>query len=66
MSLVELRKKKGWSQALLAEQIGKSQSWVARLELGELDATPQEVARMAKVLDTTPEVISHALMEILA
>jgi len=35
-----LRGERGWTQAILAARIGKSQTWVSRLEAGEIKTIP--------------------------
>lgn len=49
--LIELRKNAGLSQRQLAERLGREQSVVARIELGERRLDVVELFRLLKALD---------------
>ncbi|MEM8526089.1 MAG: helix-turn-helix domain-containing protein, partial [Bacteroidota bacterium] len=53
-----LRKRKGFSQAVLAEKLEKSQSYVSRVELGKKNLTEKEITHFLSVLK-----ISHQSYE---
>jgi hypothetical protein len=48
--LKQLRVTKGWSQAYLAEQIGRSLSWVKMVETGKRKIQPQDQAAILSVI----------------
>jgi len=50
MRLKELRNKKGWSQATLADKLGVTREYLARLEGGQHDPPLSTVERLAKIL----------------
>jgi len=50
-TIVEARKKKGWSQRHLAELIGKSQSWIRDVENGRFQAKREEQILLRKILN---------------
>ncbi|MCR4303838.1 MAG: helix-turn-helix transcriptional regulator [Gallionella sp.] len=50
-SIALLRLQKGWSQAELAKRASTSQSYIARLELGNVDPQVSTVKKLAKALD---------------
>lgn len=62
-SIALLRLQKGWSQAELAKRASTSQSYIARLELGNVDPQVSTVIKIAKALDVSVmsvvEAISH-------
>lgn len=47
------RKKRGWSQATLAERAGLSRTYLARLETARQDPTLSTLEKLAKALKTT-------------
>lgn len=49
-SIALLRLQKGWSQAELAKRASTSQSYIARLELGNVDPQVSTVKKLAKAL----------------
>lgn len=49
-SLSYLRLQRGWSQKELAAKLGTSQSYIARLEAGDIDPQVSTVRRLATVL----------------
>lgn len=49
--VVELRTKKGWSQADLARELGKDRQAVEKLENGKVNPTLYSLVEIAKVLD---------------
>ena len=60
-SLAALRLGKGWSQAEFARRAGTSQSYIARLELGQVDPQLSTVRKLAAALDVTTTVLVSAL-----
>jgi DNA-binding XRE family transcriptional regulator len=50
-SLAHYRLEKGWSQKELATRVGTSQSYIARLEAGDIDPQVSTLRRMAVVLN---------------
>jgi ribosome-binding protein aMBF1 (putative translation factor) len=60
-SLAYYRLAKGWSQKELAARVGTSQSYVARLELGEIDPQVSTVRRLAAALELQPAELLDAL-----
>ena len=59
-SVAQLRLKKGWSQAELARRAQTSQSYIARLELGQTDPQIRTARKIAKVLGVSIEVFADA------
>ena len=51
MRLKQLRNKKGWSQATLANKLGVTREYLARLEAGLHDPPLSTVERLAKILN---------------
>lgn len=47
----------GMSQVRLGQLIGRSNSWVSRVESGEIDASPTEQAKIAEALGVPSSVI---------
>jgi ribosome-binding protein aMBF1 (putative translation factor) len=60
--LAKLRLSKGWSQARLANEIGTTQSHVARMEAGQ-DLLLSTVARLASALDVEKGKLASILLE---
>lgn len=62
-SIAQLRLQKGWSQADLAKRANTSQSYIARLELGNVDPQVSTVIKIARALGlpvaAVVEAISH-------
>jgi len=62
-SIALLRLQKGWSQAALAKRASTSQSYIARLELGNVDPQVSTVIKIARALGVpvvaVVEAISH-------
>ena len=54
MRLRQLRKEHAWSQRDLARESGVSQDAIARLELGQREAQPRTVRRLAAALGVEP------------
>jgi len=52
-NLKRLRKKRGWSQTQLAEQIGSHLSHINRLETGKYNPSLDVVQKLAAVFDVT-------------
>lgn len=52
-NLKVLRKKKGWSQTRLAEQIGSHLSHINRIETGKYNPSLDVVQKLANVFDVT-------------
>lgn len=60
-SLARLRLSQGWSQAELARRAGTSQSYVARLERGQIDPQLSTLRKLASVLGVSIEVLEKAM-----
>lgn len=60
-SIAQLRLKKGWSQAELAKRASTSQSYIARLELGNVDPQVSTVIKIAKALDLPVAAVVEAI-----
>ncbi|MEY2930227.1 MAG: hypothetical protein RL033_976, partial [Pseudomonadota bacterium] len=54
---------KGWSQKQLAEKVGTSQSYIARLETGGVDPQASTLRRIAAALDAPVSELFDALPE---
>jgi transcriptional regulator with XRE-family HTH domain len=52
--LRQLRREQAWSQRDLARESGVSQDAIARLELGQREAQPRTVRRLAAALGVEP------------
>jgi transcriptional regulator with XRE-family HTH domain len=50
MRLKQIRNKKGWSQAMLADKLGVTREYLARLEGGRHDPPLSTVEHLAKIL----------------
>jgi ribosome-binding protein aMBF1 (putative translation factor) len=59
-TLAWYRLKKGWSQKELAGRMKTSQSYIARLEAGEIDPQVSTLRRLAGVLEVLPAVLLDA------
>jgi ribosome-binding protein aMBF1 (putative translation factor) len=57
------RLRNGWSQKELAGRMGTSQSYIARLEAGDIDPQVSTLKRLAAVFDVQPSVLLDALAE---
>ncbi len=55
--LTTLRILNGFTQAELAQILGRSQTYVSRLERGETTPTQPEAKTLARVLNTTSDVL---------
>ncbi|MEO6081281.1 MAG: helix-turn-helix transcriptional regulator [Steroidobacteraceae bacterium] len=55
------RLRNGWSQKELAARMGTSQSYIARLEAGDIDPQVSTLKRLAAVFDVQPSVLLDAL-----
>jgi putative transcriptional regulator len=55
--VVELRTKKGWSQADLARETGKDRQAIEKLENGKVNPTLYSLVELAKALDVTLSVL---------
>ena len=60
-SIALLRLQKGWSQAELAKRASTSQSYIARLELGNVDPQISTVRKLAKILDVPVGIVVQAI-----
>lgn len=60
-SIAQLRLKNGWSQAELAKRAETSQSYIARLELGQTDPQMSTARKIADALGVSIEVFAQAL-----
>lgn len=60
-SLAWYRLKRGWSQKELATRMNTSQSYIARLEAGDIDPQVSTLARLASVFDVTAAELLDAL-----
>jgi DNA-binding XRE family transcriptional regulator len=56
------RLQKGWSQKQLASRLGTSQSYVARLEAGNIDPQLSTLQRLAGVFEIAPADVLDALL----
>ena len=54
MRVRQLRREHAWSQRDLARESGVSQDAIARLELGQREAQPRTVRRLAAALGVEP------------
>lgn len=61
-SLASLRMSNGWSQKELAQRLGTSQSYVARLEAGSIDPQVSTLRRLAAVLNVEPGLLLEVIM----
>ena len=55
--IVELRTKKGWSQADLARESGKDRQAIEKLENGKVNPTLYSLLEIAKALDVSLSVL---------
>ena len=60
-SLAFYRLRHGWSQKELAGRLGTSQSYIARLEAGNIDPQVSTLRRLATVLDVQPAVLLNSM-----
>ena len=60
-SIAQLRLQKGWSQAELAKRASTSQSYIARLELGNVDPQVSTVIKIAKALGLPVAAVVEAI-----
>lgn len=60
-SIALLRLQKGWSQAELAKRASTSQSYIARLELGNVDPQVSTVIKLARALGVTVATVVEAI-----
>ena len=61
-SLAYFRLQKGWSQKELAMRVGTSQSYIARVEAGDIDPQVSTLRRLATALEVQPEVVFNAVL----
>ncbi len=61
-SLAFYRLYKGWSQKELAMRVGTSQSYIARVEAGDIDPQVSTLRRIAAALEVEPEVVFNAVL----
>lgn len=54
--LIELRIRRGLTQAQLAERVGTTQSAISRLEAGQVEPTLDTLRRVAAALDSRVEI----------
>jgi ribosome-binding protein aMBF1 (putative translation factor) len=59
--LAYFRLQNGWSQKELAGRVGTSQSYIARLEAGEIDPQVSTLNRLAAALQVSPAEILQAV-----
>ena len=57
VSIRRAREARGWTQAMLAERVGTSQAYVARLEAGHIQPRVDTLERLAAALGYTFAVI---------
>lgn len=62
-SMAQLRLGKGWPQAELARRAETSQSYIARLEQGQVDPQLSTVQKIAAALGVPVEVLVQALLQ---
>ncbi len=55
-ALIEVRKKKGYTQTQLAQKIGTKQSVISRLEIGRANPTLEFLKKLASALNSTLEI----------
>ena len=55
------RLRNGWSQKELAARMSTSQSYIARLEAGDIDPQVSTLKRLAAVFDVQPALLLEAL-----
>lgn len=60
-SVAQLRLRNGWSQAELARRAETSQSYIARLELGNVDPQISTAMKIAKVLGVSMDTLAQAI-----
>ena len=60
-SIALLRLQKGWSQANLAKRASTSQSYIARLELGNVDPQVSTVIKIARALGVPVAAVVEAI-----
>lgn len=60
-SIALLRLQKGWSQAEFAKRASTSQSYIARLELGNVDPQVSTVIKIAKALGVPVAAVVEAI-----
>jgi ribosome-binding protein aMBF1 (putative translation factor) len=60
-SLSYYRLRNGWSQKELAGRLGTSQSYIARLEAGDIDLQVSTLNRLAATLDVPPSDLLDAV-----
>ena len=53
--IIEERKRNGWSQEELADQLGVSRQAVSKWEKGQSDPSTTNLIALAKIFDITPE-----------
>jgi DNA-binding XRE family transcriptional regulator len=61
-SLAYYRLQRGWSQKELAMRVGTSQSYIARVEAGDIDPQVSTLWRIAAALEVQPEVVLNAVL----
>ena len=61
-SIALLRLQKGWSQAELAKRASTSQSYIARLELGNVDPQVSTVTKLARALGVPVAAVVEAIL----
>lgn len=60
-SVAFYRLRNGWSQKELASRAGTSQSYIARLEAGDIDPQVSTLKRLAAALDVQPSELLDAI-----
>ena len=59
MQLVELRERRGWTQAELASRCGVDQGDISRIERGSTSPTARTLQRIADALDADLRLVSR-------
>jgi len=64
--LEQYRKRKGLTQAKVAEALGIDAGRMSRMEAGEIIPTPEELDRLVVMLEVTPNYLfsKHVLAEV--
>ena len=59
--VMDLRERRGWTQAQLAERCGVDQGDISRIERGSVSPTTRTLQRIADALDADVRLVSRAL-----
>jgi predicted transcriptional regulator len=52
-----MRHQRGLTQVQLAECVGVGQSWIAKIELGQVCASPEQIRVLCQVLQVSSDVL---------